>query len=75
MKIKKLIYFLIFIILISEFLARTLIYFFNYGFNYKSRFISPFFTGNDLPVPVLTDSSGIFNGGKEILYNKLEDEI
>ena len=75
MKIKKIIYFLIFLILTTEFLARTVTYFFNYGFNNKTHFISPFFTGNDLPVPVLKDSSGVFNNGKEILYNKLKDEI
>jgi len=73
---KKFIAYIFFLIFIFEFTARSISYFYGYGFSTDNgRFISPFFTGNDIPHPILKDSTGIFVGDKEVLIKKNQNEL
>ena len=72
----KILLYALYIIFVLEFFARSVSYFMGYGFSPdNNRFISPFFTGSDTPYPILTDSTGIFVGNREVPYSKEQNEI
>jgi len=73
---KKLIAYIFFLIFTFEIIARLISYFYGHGFSTDNgRFISPFFTGNDMPHPILKDSTGIFVGNEEVSRKKNENEL
>ena len=75
-KPSKIILYSIYIIFVTEIFARSISYFMGYGFSTDyDRFISPFFTGTDMPYPILKDSTGIFVGNHEVAYSKEDNEI
>ena len=67
----KILIYILYVIFVAELFARSISYFTGHGFSTDNkRFISPFFTGTDIPYPILTDSSGIFNGNHEVSFLK-----
>ena len=73
-KLKKIIFYLFFLVVIMELSARLVSYFSEHGFSTSNyRFISPFFTGTSTPIPVFTDSSGIFANSQEISLVRDDD--
>ena len=67
---------IIFLCLAAEFSSRLVSLYMGYGFfSDNKRFISPFFTGTDIPSPIINDSNGIFVGNHKVSYDKEEDEI
>lgn len=75
-KTYKILAYIIYLIIVAEFFARSISYFTGHGFSTDNkRFISPFFTGTDTPYPILTDSSGIFVRNQEVLFAKKKEEL
>ena len=57
-----------------ELSARIVSYYSGHGFSTSNyRFISPFFTGTGTPLPIFTDSSGIFWDSQEVMIEKNDD--
>tara|TARA_B100001115_G_C15839016_1_gene420131 strand:- start:153 stop:1190 length:1038 start_codon:yes stop_codon:yes gene_type:complete len=74
--LKKGLAYSLFLIVVVELSARIMSFSLGYGFRTDNqRFISPFFTGTDMPYPILKDETGIFVNGHEIPYKKDKNEI
>ena len=68
--------FIIFFCLAAELSSRLVSLHMGYGFfSDNRRFISPFFTGTDIPFPIIKDSIGIFVGNHRVSYDKEENEV
>ena len=73
--LKKGLAYSLFLIVVVELSARIMSFSLGYGFRTDNqRFISPFFTGTDMPYPILKDETGIFVNGHEIPYKKDKNE-